>query len=326
MWVARLATMSLVAAAGCNLYFGDGDDEDAGTAVDGDVVPPIDAGVVDGGDGGASFPRPTAPTRASSRVNGVWVDQGAADWSCLNTPSSDQPSTGTIQLGGRVIDFQSGAGVGAAAIVAYSPSTSTGVGMATSSSGAASRGDYAMALQMLPSTSTRYTFVTSAQGYTGTYLLDQYVPPAATASRDLVTISDATMTSLPAFIGLTRTPNSALVIGDIVDCQGRAVSNAVALATRTRSQLDQVAGALSFYFSAGATSLPVRANQAAVSNLDGRFMILDVPPIASGFAVQILGYRTQAELSAGTLTQLAQLWSPAQPGTAVTAVWPPRRN
>jgi hypothetical protein len=321
----------LVLLAGCNLYFGDGRGDDDNITTDapnfGDA-PDIDGGFPDASpvDASMGFPRPTAPMHAHVKMNGAWVDVGLADWSCMGTPTSDQPSTGSIQLSGRVVDFQTTNGVPAVSIVAYAPSTSQMVGSGMSSSGGATRGNYTMTVGMLPATSRRYTFVLTAQGYPGTYLLEQYIAPAATAMRDLTAFSDATMSSLTAVVGITRNPANAMALGDIVDCQGRAVSNAVVVASRVRQQVDLVPGARTFYFSAASTSLPVRNDQQPFSAADGRFVIIDVPPISAGFAVQVLGFRTDAELQANTIRLVSQVWSPAVGNSISMSPYEPRRQ
>ncbi|MBZ0238846.1 MAG: hypothetical protein K8M05_41430 [Deltaproteobacteria bacterium] len=334
---ARLATRSLVLAlaalSGCHLYFGDGrgDEPDGGGWLP-DAPPDLDAGwpPVDAPtdiDAGMAFPRPTAPMRAHALVNGAWVDQGLADWSCMNTPTSDLPSTGPIQLSGRVTDYPYTMGVAAANIVAYAPSTSAvvGNGVSTSSAGA-SRGSYTMSLAMLPSTSRRYTFAITAQNYPGTYLLEQYIAPAQTATRDLPVASVATLDALAAYVGLARNPANAMALGTIHDCQGRTVSNAVVIASRSRSTTDLVGGARSFYYSASTPSVPARNDQVPFSNVDGRFMVIDVPPISAGFSVQVLGFRTQAELDANTIRLVSQVWAPAIGGTVSIAPYEPRRS
>ncbi len=323
LFALSLATLSVTATAGCHLYFGVGDDGD-------DQPPPLDGGdpFPDAGDVDApqGFTLPTAPTRANRRVGDAWQDDGLADWACLDTPTSDLPSTGSIQLSGRVLELGRQEGVGAAAIVAYAPSTSAIVGEGTSLSGAATRGQYAMTLAMLPATSRRYTFVLSALDHVGTYVLERYVPPGPTATTDLAIVSHATLASYPAAAGLTRPVNTATVFGAVVDCRGRRVSNAVVIASRTRSAFDPVTGVQSLYHAAGATSLPAPPSEQPVSNQDGRFLLLGVPPITAGVAVQVYGYRTPDELALGNLTLLGQVWSPAQSDTAVLADLEPRRR
>lgn len=324
----------LVLLAGCSLYFGDGRGDDDDTVIlDApsfiDDAPNIDGGVFPDapvGDGGMSFPRPTAPMHANVKMNGTWVDVGLADWSCMGTPTSDQPSTGSIQLSGRVTDFQTTNGVPAASITAYAPSTSQLVGSGMSSSSGATRGTYSMTVGMLPSTSRRYTFIVAAQGYPGTYLLEQYIAPAATAMRELTAFSDPTMNSLAAVVGVPRNSANAMAIGDIVDCQGRAVSNAVVIASRTRQQVDLIGGARTFYWSAGTPSVPQRNDQQPFSSSDGRFLIIDVPPISAGFAVQVLGFRTDAELQTNTIRLVSQVWSPAVGNAISMAPYEPRRQ
>jgi hypothetical protein len=322
----------LALLAGCSLYFGEGRGDDDDTVLDAPFID--DAPDIDGGffpdasplDASMTFPRPMAPMHAHVKVNGMWIDQGLADWSCMGTPTSDQASTGSIQLSGRVADFQTTNGVPSANIVAYAPSTSQMVGSGMSSASGANRGSYSMTVGMLPSTSRRYTFAVTATGYPGTYLLEQYIPPAATAMRDLTAFSESTMNSLAAIVGVPRNLANAMAVGDIVDCQGRAVSNAVVIASRTRQTADIIGGARTFYWSAGTPSVPQRNDQRPFSNTDGRFLIIDVPPISAGFAVQVLGFRTDAELQANTIRLVSQVWAPAVGNSISFAPYEPRRQ
>jgi hypothetical protein len=327
--------LALVALSGCHLYFGEGrqdggDDDDIVDAPwwmnDASIdapFPPVDAPPMDGG---MAVPRPTAVMRANAIVNGAWVDQGVADWSCMGTPTSDLPSTGAIQLSGRVLDYPTTDGVPGAAILAYAPSTSAQVGSGMTATNGASRGSFTMTLGQLPSTSRRYTFAITGQNFPGTYLLEQYIPPGATATRDLLAFSAPTLNSLAQRVGLVRNPANAMAMGEITDCQGRPVSNAVVIASRTRSQTDLIGQARTFYFSGTSSNVPVPNQQAPFSNVDGKFVIFDVPPIAAGYAVQVLGFRTQTELDQQTLRLVSQVWAPANGGTISFAPFQPRRQ
>jgi hypothetical protein len=332
----RMATplLALVALSGCHLYFGEGRDDGGGDDDIGVDAPwwiidaSIDGPWIDGGpgDGGMAVPRPTAVMRANAIVNGAWTDQGIADWSCMGTPTADLPSTGAIQLSGRVVDSPTVDGVPGAAIIAYAPSTSAQVGSGMTATNGASRGSFTMTLGMLPATSRRYTFAITAQNFPGTYLLEQYIPPGATATRDLPALSAPTLNTIAQYVGMVRNPANAMATGSIVDCQGRAVSNAVVIASRTRSQSDIIGGARTFYYSGNSSNVPVSNQVSPFSNVDGKFVILDVPPIAAGFAVQVLGFRTQGELDASTLRLVSQVWAPANGGTVSVAPYEPRRQ
>ena len=172
-----------------------------------------------------------------------------------------------------------------------------------------------MTLGMLPSGPRRYGFTLAADGYVRSHVLGKYYPPGNAASDDLHVVSEATATALPAFVGVERDVTKAMYIGMMLDCQGRHVSNAVAGLSLVPTTLVD-AGGKTFYFSAGSTSLPVRHNIEPVMNVDGLFTVLDASP-GAGPHVQVWGFRTQADLIAGTLTLLAEIAAPAQPNVSL---------
>lgn len=291
----------------------------------------IDAPPLDAPTDGANLPLgdnpgfivPSASTRANVKSGGTWSDVGAADWSCLGTPSADQPPTTPIALSGRAIDFQTGEGVGAAQIQAFAIAAPTSVlGTATSSDVTATRGQFTMALAPLPPSARRYAFSLVSPGTLKTYIVDRYLTPGAPQTIQLPGVSESTAEALPAFIGITRDRQKALVFGAMVDCQGRAVSNAVATMSHTPTTVSQPAGMTTFYFSAASSSLPVRHNIAPVMNRDGLFMVLDVPVLSTVY-VQVWGFRTDAELAASTMTLLGETRAIAE-ANSVTSVMPLR--
>jgi hypothetical protein len=175
------------------------------------------------------FPVPTAVTKANSDSTGAWVELGDADWSCLNTPSDDQPSTQAIALTGKIRDFQtSSTSIGNATVTAFAGFDTTGnLVQATSSNVAQTRGDYTMNVPMLPTGQTRIGFKIEASGWLKTYLLNQYLNPAnATQNLNISAVSESTANALPAFVGVTRDPADGVLAGAMRDCQGREVSNA----------------------------------------------------------------------------------------------------
>ncbi len=271
----------------------------------------------------AGFITPTSVTKANTNSGGSWTEVGDADWSCLGTATADQASTGTIALSGTARDFQTSMGVGNAEIFAWSTAPNAIVGTGNSSDAAATRGQYSMTLGMLPAGTTRYGFTITAPSYLTIHLLGNYYPPGAPATDDLVVISEATATALPAFIGVTRDVTKGLVVGRLRDCQGRAVSHvAVGLSSQAGTFVD--AGGETFYFSAGSSSLPVRHNVAPVMNRDGMYMVLDAPPATT--RVQAWGFRTTAELDSGVMTLLAEVDAPVDANVVVNADLEARRN
>ena len=116
----------------------------------------------DGGETPLSVPLPTTTTKANNKVGAVWTELGEADWTCLDTPTSDAASMGPIMLSGVIDDFQSDDPVGAATITAFPGIMTTGnAGMATSSDVVQTRGQFAMNLMQLPAGETRFGQVLS---------------------------------------------------------------------------------------------------------------------------------------------------------------------
>lgn len=331
-----LVTVTLVAAA-CS-------GDDGGGLIDAPEVdaPEVDAAVdapialVDAASDGFTavdaaplvnpgFVTPTAVTKANRKQGGVWTELGDADWTCLGTPTADQPATTAIALTGRIADFQVGDGVGAATVTAFPMLTpATSLGTATSSNVAATRGEFAMTAAPLPAGARRYGFRIEATGYLRSYVLDRYLAPGATQTVALPALSESTANALPAFLGVTRDPTREITVGSMVDCQGRPVSNAVVAISTTAGTATLPAGANTFYFSAGSTSLPVRHTQAATMNKDGLFVVIDVVPMAPAY-VQVWGFRTAAELASGTLTLLAEVPVVAEANVASLVDLAPRR-
>ena len=295
----------------------------------GDDAAALDAAALDAAldgrpESNGGFVTPFAVTKANTKSGGVWTEVGDADWSCLGAPSTDQPSTGTIAIAGRITDFQTGNGVGDASITAWGTSPLMMLGTASSSNVAATRGDFSMTLGMLPSGTRRYGFTLIAVDHVSTVVLGRYYAPANAATDTVAMISQATALALPAFIGLARDPTKAVYIGEMRDCQGRAVSNAVAGVSFVPSTFTN-AGGETFYFSAGSTSLPVRHTVEPLMNNDGQFTIVNVAPGSTLF-VQVWGFRSLAELNAGTLTLLGEIAAPSQPDQYVSLRLDPRRT
>jgi hypothetical protein len=222
----------------------------------------------DGGDSDAAplinpgFGLPTAPTTPNQLSLSTWTEIGAADWTCLDTPSGDQPSIQAISLSGRVTDFHAPmSGVGNATVTAFPGSELNGnSGMGTSSNAAPTRGEFALSLSPLPGGTTRYGFRLVADGYVETYRLNEYLlPTMATQTRDQSPLGESTANALTAAVGVTRSP------------------------------------------------------------------VLGLPPQTAPAYVQVWGYRSAADLTAGTLALLAQLPTPIGAGAALTVVLEPRR-
>jgi hypothetical protein len=277
------------------------------------------------------FPVPTAVTKANSDSTGAWVELGDADWSCLNTPSDDQPSTQAIALTGKIRDFQtSSTSIGNATVTAFPGIDTTGNLRAwrPRATSRQTRGDYTMNVPMLPTGQTRIGFKIEASGWLKTYLLNQYLNPAnATQNLNISAVSESTANALPAFVGVTRDPADGVLAGAMRDCQGREVSNAVATVSSTSGTVSHLPGAETFYFSALSTSLPVRHSQAPTTNKDGLFVVLGLPPQTAAAYIQVWGFPTAADLAMGAagLKLLSEMPSPVEANAVITGSFEPKR-
>ena len=309
-----LALLVVVPFAGCDLYVRpdeagddgvgplldastfvpDAADVDAGTPID--ARPPVDPP-------NAGFVTPTTTTRANVFRNGAWMDVGAAEWGCLAQPPNEPVPDGRYTVSGTVRDHGTSNPVSGAAIVASAGGQALGNGTAGTSGG--SRGVYRIELAPLPAGARRVRFAVSAMGARKTIAIDRYLGPVASATLDLPLVSEATAASIPAFVGESADPAEGLVLGELRDCQGRHVSGAVVALSQSTTLVLHWPGGVTFYFSAGASSLPVRHNVRNETNRDGRFMLLGPQPQqgAEG-TVQAWGFRTDADRAAGTLRLL----------------------
>jgi hypothetical protein len=271
--------------------------------------PPVTTPATPAGAANPGFATPTTTTRASEWREGMWTDVGAADWGCLDTPRTDPPPTQAIALTGDVRDYQTGNGVGGAEVTALAGVDLRGdLGRTLTSDVAATRGEYSVTVAPLPAGATRYGFGLRADGWLRTYQLGVALDPARPSQRlPLEAWSVSTLTALPAFIGQTYAPTDALVTGTIEDCAGRRVAGAIATVSTASEVPRHAASADTYYFSAGATSLPVRHATAPATRGDGRFLVLGVLPQEAPSFVQVWGFPDDPSLTAGRLRLLAEL-------------------
>ena len=333
----RLAfTVSALLALAGGACGGGGDDDDSGG--NGGFVKPASPCVA-----ADNHPCKTGViTEAFLEVDGVWTSQGPADWTCLNTPTDDTPSTTAINLTGVIDDFQTGDAVSTVSISAFHDIDLTNpIATATSDLD----GNYTMAL---PVGVERVGFDMTADGQMRTLLLNQYFDPAtADQNQDMSSVSVLTTQALSAFIGVTRTPGRGVVAGAMRDCQDREVANAISTVTGgpTTSFAEAVAGFVwdetectrlegdqelppctqTYYFSAGSQSLPVQRALAPYTNKDGLFMTIELPAV-SGAYLQVWGYTSDQDPAADDPALLAQIPTPVMPDVVVTFSLEPLRT
>jgi hypothetical protein len=317
----------LIAALAATLLLACGGDDD------GNMVGDDDDDAPDGGGDVASNPgfdttTLTALPLAYSEEGGVWESQGPADWSCLDTATEDVPTEIDVLVTGDVNDFQTGDPIPGAAITAYDGVDFAGQGVASTTSN--EQGEFSLTL---PAGVGRINYkIVNQPDWLDTYLLNQYYEPnEAEQGQGLDAVSIGTANVLPAFIGVTRTEGTGVLAGAIRDCNENEVQgvlatvSAVSCADDPACAPDHLAGAATYYFSAAATSLPVRHNVASSTNKDGLFVVIELPPAPSAY-LQVWGYTTEAELEAETLHLIAEIPAPVLADSVITASMEPYRT
>jgi len=236
------------------------------------------------------FTPPSAVVQAyTPGAGGEWVLQGPADFSCFGNTGSDVPTTMALTLSGKVRDFQTGNDVPNATVAAWQTNDTSGTPVTATSD---QDGNYSL---ILPAGARRPAILVTATEAAETYIYNSVLPNEATHRVDVSSLSQLTLNALPAFVGLSRTPGLGIAAWALVDCQGRAVANAIATVSSTSAVTSEctthLTGANTFYFSAGtSTSLPVRHSQQNKTNKDGLFIVLELPPTPTAY-MQVWGYR-----------------------------------
>ncbi len=281
------------------------------------------------------FKQPTAFVKANMEVSeDNWTSLGAADLSCLNTPSSDPATTVAVELTTLVRDFQSDNLVPNANIVAFRGQDITDVFDTQTADG-----DAVVKIH-IPVGVKRFGYKMTDPESLDTLLLNQKVDPD-TAMQDessIRTVSKATAATMPALIGISRTPGTGVLAGAMRDCQDREVSNFIATVTSTAAVLTEgthaeieaqikanlVPGTDTYYFSSS-VGLPVRHTQKAAASEDGLFMVVELSTAPIVF-VQIWGYKDDIDLAADKLTLLGELQTESKSDTVITGSYEPRRT
>jgi hypothetical protein len=278
-------------------------------------------GMIDEGRPELGFATPTVTTTAFREVGGVWQEQGPANWSCLNTASTDMPTSVDVTLTGPLIDFQSDEPLPMAELTLYGDEGIDSTPVTTTTADV--NGDYEL---LLPKGGTHWAFKIKADDALDTYTLNQYFDPDTAAQEKLLeSISVLTAQALPAFINVTRTPGLGIVAGAIRDCDNNEVSGAIAAVSSSDTTVAHIDGGVSYYFSALMTSLPVRHSQQNMTNKDGRFVTIELPPGGTG-SVQIYGFIDDDDLADGVPTLLSTISSPVLADTVVRLTMNPTRE
>lgn len=291
-----------------------------GCGDDGGSNPPVDAPATKD----IGFSKPTAPLMANDEQgDNNWVEVGPADLSCLGTPANDVATTTAITVNTKVTDFQSGGAVSGMVVTVFknqdanspegSPATSDQTGDVT---------------VVIPAGTKRFGYkMVNRDKALDTLLLNQSLSDPTTTPQtvsQIQSVSTATAQTLPALIGVSRTPGTGVLAGAVRDCMGREVSNFIATVSSTQGSVTHVDGVDTYYFSSS-VGLPVRHSQQAAGNKDGLFMAIEMQPSPTAY-VQVWGYKTQQDVDSDNLTLIAELKTQVIADTVITGSYEPIRT
>jgi hypothetical protein len=267
------------------------------------------------------FNPPTMTLQANMDGSDGWTTIGPADLSCLNTPSTDMPTTVAVALATTVKDFQNQTPVGSATVTAFKDIDIANVfdtQTSDSQSGAVTI--------TIPTGTTRFGFKMTADTAMPTFLLNQKVDPdmATQTLGEIQSVSSSTATLLPALIGQTRTAGTGVAAGALRDCQSHEISNFVVTISSTSGTATPIDGAEAFYFSES-PELPAQHHTAESASRNGLFMLIQVPAAPTAY-VQAWGFPTDADLQSGQMKLISELAVPVVADTVITGSFEPLRQ
>jgi hypothetical protein len=277
----------------------------------------------------SGFATPTVTLKANREIGeNSWEEIGAADLSCMNTPSTDMATATAVTLNTEVADFQTGNAVPNSMVTAF-PEQNFMAPFDTKTSDASS-GAISFTI---PQGTKRYGFRMISDTSMPTLLLNQYVNPAkvtnmvTTDPGKIQSVSKATAALLPALIGQTRSPGTGVVAGALRDCAGHEVSGFVAVVSSTSGSATPIDGAQAYYFSDD-VGLPVHHREGPYSSKDGLFLVIQLPASAPTGYVQMWGFPTDADLAMGKagMKLIAELQVPLIADTVITGSYEPKRS
>ena len=266
------------------------------------------------------FNKPTMTLQANMDGSGGWTTIGPADLSCLNTPTSDMPTTVEVALSTTVKDFQNQTAVGTATVTAFK-----GIDYMNVFDTQTSDGSGAVTIT-IPTGTTRFGFKMTADTAMPTFLLNQKVDPgmATQTLGEIQSVSSSTATLLPALIGQTRTAGTGVAAGALRDCQAHEISNFVVTISSTQGTATPIDGAEAFYFSES-PELPAQHHTAESASRNGLFMLIQVPAAPTAY-VQAWGFPTDTDLASGQMKLISELAVPVVADTVITGSFEPVRQ
>lgn len=271
------------------------------------------------------FTKPTKTLKANQELSeDNWMEIGPADLSCLNTPANDPATTVEVALSTVVRDFQSDNLVPNAMVTAFQNQDAGNPFDTTTADGNA-----ALTIT-IPVGTKRFGYKMVDPSALDTLLLNQKVAPdmAVQTEEVIKSVSKSTAQTLPALIGISRTPGTGVLAGAIRDCQDREISNfiaTVALNSTTNADEIQFAPGTDTYYFSSSVGLPVRHTQKSAGSEDGLFMVVELAPTPTAF-VQVWGFPDDAALASGTLVKIAELQTQVIADTVITGSYEPLRT
>lgn len=163
---------------------------------------------------------------------------------------------------------------------------------------------------VIPKSLTRVIFKTTLAGAMDTFEFGQLVVPGQTDSNR-ASVAKSTGDFVAAWVGVTLDPAKGTVIGAVRDCGYHLVANAIVRGLNQDGSL-AIPDENVFYFAAAA-GLPVKRSKRIMTDIDGRFLLLNVPPATGEVRVQAF------VALAGTVTVVSDASVPVMAG-AITMV------
>jgi hypothetical protein len=267
------------------------------------------------------FSNPVAPLMANREISeDNWEEIGPADLACLGTPAADPPTTVAVALSTVVRDFQSDNLVPNSNITVFRGQNLTDVFDTKTSDGTA-----AVTID-IPTGVTRFGYKMTSDNALDTLLLNQKVEPSNPTQTEasIKSVSKTTAQTMPALIGVSRTPGTGVLAGAMYDCADRQISNFIATVSSTSGTVTHLPGADAYYFDP-TTPLPVRHTVRGSASSNGLFMVIELPVAPTAY-VQVWGFPTDADLASGELKLIAELQAPVIADTVITGSYEPLRT
>lgn len=161
-------------------------------------------------------------------------------------------------------------------------------------------------------TPTALTLRTQGAGYLDVYHPDLRLTDDATQTGDAWTVATGVLAALPAFVEVTHEPGTAMVIVDVLDCDGQPVRGAVV----TLAQAPGASGSCPLFvpearafYADSSSGLPVTRDLLASTAAGGRAYLVEAPPSGTNGVhyVQVWGYRDAVAYGLDELVLVAEL-------------------